>query len=89
MTWNNMNTFASRDGLRIFNAKNRRYYDLDAVAAFVWQFIQQPRTLTEIRDAIVDVFGFEPDYSERDVKLLLQQMEDEGLIEARRDERAS
>jgi hypothetical protein len=91
MALNSANSYpaAKRGGFVMFNPNNRRYYDFDALAAYVWQFIQQPRTLSEIRDAIVEKFGFEPDYSERDVRLLLEQMEEEGLIEARKDERAS
>jgi hypothetical protein len=85
------NGFAAyrQGGFVVFNVNNRRYYDFDAVAAFVWHLIQHPRTLTEIRDALVEAFDLEPDYSERDVRLLLEQMEEEGLIEASRDEWAS
>lgn len=89
MALNSNYTSYQRGGFVVFNVNNRRYYDFDALAAYVWQLIQQPRTLTEIRDAIAEKFGFEPDYSERHVRLLLEQMEEEGLIEARKDEWAS
>lgn len=78
-----------RGGLVIFNKNTRRYYNFDALAAFVWQYIQYPRTLGEIRNAIVENFDMESDYSERDVRLLLEQMEEEGFIETRKDERPS
>ncbi len=91
MALNNTNGIPTqhRGGLVIFNKDNRRYYDFDALAAFVWQYIQYPRTLAEIRDAIVEAFDMNITYSERDVRLLLEQMEQEGLIEAHKDERAS
>jgi hypothetical protein len=76
-------------GITIFNSHNRRYYTLDAVAALVWKLIQQPKSLNEICEAIMEVFEVETEFCERDLLALLQQMEDEGLIEAERDQKAS
>ncbi len=70
-----------QDGVTIFNPVSRRYYTLDAVATLVWRLIQQPMSLSEICDAIMDVFDVEEDYCEHDVLRLLEEMEAEGLIE--------
>lgn len=70
------------NGIMIYNHRKQRYYDLDALAALVWGLIQQPRTLTEIRDAIVDHFGLDTESAERDLLTLLEQMEKEGLVQA-------
>jgi Coenzyme PQQ synthesis protein D (PqqD) len=70
-----------QEGITIFNPVSRRYYTLDAVATLVWRLIQQPMSLSEICDAIMDVFEVEEDYCERDVLRLLEEMEAEGLIE--------
>lgn len=67
----------------LFNTENHRYYSLDPVAAYVYQLIQTPLTLTEICAAIHRVFDVESDYCEKDIHHLLIQMEAEGLIEAR------
>lgn len=71
-----------RDGFVIFDRNNHRYYNIDALAALVWSLIQQPRTLGEIRDAIVERFGLDADAAERDALHVLRQLEREGLIEA-------
>jgi hypothetical protein len=70
-----------QEGITIFNPVSRRYYTLDAVATLVWRLIQQPMSLREICDAIMEVFEVEEDYCEHDVLRLLQEMEAEGLIE--------
>lgn len=70
-----------QDGITIFNPVSRRYYTLDAVATLVWRLTQQPMSVREICDAIMEVFEVEADYCERDVLKLLQEMEAEGLIE--------
>jgi hypothetical protein len=70
-----------QEGITIFDPVKRRYYTLDAVATLVWKLIQQPMSLHEICDAIMDVFDVEEDYCEHDVLKLLQEMEAEGLIQ--------
>ena len=72
-------------GLMIFNKTNHRYYSLDAMASLVWNLIQQPHTLREICEVIMQHFDVNADECERDLLALLQQLEDEGLIEAESD----
>ncbi|MBZ0295163.1 MAG: PqqD family protein [Anaerolineae bacterium] len=74
--------YSLRDGFVLFDGNNHRYYNADALAALVWNLIQQPRTLGEIRDAIVEHFGLDAEVAENDALHLLRQLEDEGLIEA-------
>jgi hypothetical protein len=66
----------------LFDATERRYYTLDSLAAMVWSLMQHPVTLREIRDALVERFGAEPEMVERDVLNVLREMESNGLIEA-------
>jgi hypothetical protein len=67
--------------LVLFDVKARRYYTLDALAGMVWDLVQQPMTLREIRDAVMDCFDVEPETVERDVMNVLREMESNGLIE--------
>lgn len=67
----------------IFNLESGVYYGLDAVGARIWSLIQEPRTLNEIRDAILEEYEVEPDRCERDIVALLEQLVDAGLIEIR------
>lgn len=67
----------------ILNMKNSVYYGMDAVGTRVWKLLQQPKTVSELRDAIVDEYDVEPERCERDLLQLLEQMRVEGLITVR------
>lgn len=71
----------SHHNLVLFDAEARRYYTLDALAGMVWNLVQSPMTLREIRDAITARFDVEPETVERDVLNVLHEMESNGLIE--------
>ena len=74
-----------RDNFILFDTATRRYYSLDAMAAMVWKLVQRPRSILEMRDALVDHFGLEPDAAERDLRNLLDEMQSSGLIETEAD----
>ena len=68
--------------LVLFDVNERRYYTLDALSGLVWNLVQHPMTLREIRDAVLDCFDVEPETVERDVMNVLREMESNGLIES-------
>ena len=59
------------------------YFSLDNVGAMVWQFIQQPRTVRDVRQAILDAFEVSADVCERDLTALLRDLAERRLIEIR------
>jgi hypothetical protein len=65
----------------ILNMKNSVYYGLDPVGARIWGLLRQPRSITDVCDAIVDEYDVERERCERDVLELLEKMRSEGLIE--------
>jgi hypothetical protein len=71
------------DESAILNLKNTVYYGLDPVGARVWNLIQQPRSISELRDALVDEYDVEAERCERDLLDLLEKMRGEGLIQVR------
>ena len=74
-----------RDHFILFDTATRRYYSLDSMAAMVWKLVQRPRSIREMRDAIVEHFGLEPEVAERDLRKLLDEMQSSGLIETETD----
>jgi len=60
-----------------------RYYGLDPVGARVWQIIQTPRAVADVRRTIVSEYDVEPERCEADLLALLQKMADAGLVEVR------
>jgi hypothetical protein len=67
----------------VLHLKRGVYYGLNPVGARIWRLIQEPRTVAEVRDVILQEYEVEPDRCERDLIELLETMETEGLIEVR------
>jgi len=67
----------------ILNIESGMYYSLDKVGAHIWSLIQEPRTVNEIRAAVLREYEVEPDRCERDIVTLLEQLADAGLVEVR------
>lgn len=65
----------------ILNMQNGVYYGLDPVGARIWNLVQQPKCVAELRDAVVSEFEVEPARCEMDLIELLQNLLTEGLIE--------
>lgn len=64
------------------------YYGLNAVGARVWNLIQQPRTVRQIQDTILEEYDVDADRCERDVFALLKELVGRELVTAA-DEAAS
>lgn len=67
----------------ILNMKNTVYYGLNPVGTRVWKLLQEPRSIRELRDALVDEYDVEAAHCERDLLQLLEKMRIEGLIQVR------
>lgn len=59
------------------------YYGLDPVGARVWQLMEQPRTVAELRDAVVAEWEVDAPTAERDLLELLADLAARGLVEVR------
>ena len=71
------------DESAILNLKNSVYYAVNPVAASVWKLLQQPRSVVELRDSLVDEYDVDPERCVQDLLSLLDKMKDEGLIDVR------
>jgi hypothetical protein len=67
----------------ILDLKAGMYYGLDDVGARVWDLIQEPRNVGDIRDILLEEYDVAPERCERDLLALLQRLADEELIEVR------
>jgi len=54
---------------------------MNSVGASVWNLMKEPKTVAEIRDAILGEYDVDQERCERDLMLLLEQLRSEGLIE--------
>lgn len=57
------------------------YYSLGDVAARIWALIQEPCSVQEIENNVLQGFDVDPPRCRRDVLAFLQQLADKGLIE--------
>lgn len=72
------------DEAAILGMKNSVYYGLDPVGARVWRLLQEPRSVGEICEVIVNEYDVAAERCESDLVLFLQQMLREGLVEVGR-----
>jgi O-acetyl-ADP-ribose deacetylase (regulator of RNase III) len=65
----------------ILNMKNEVYYGLQGVGMRVWQLIQKPQRVADLREALLEEFDVEPARCECDLLELLTKLLAEGMIE--------
>ncbi len=65
----------------ILNHKSGVYYGLNEVGARIWQIIQEPQSLANISDAIVQEYGVNPEVCNPDIISLLEKLYAKELIE--------
>lgn len=65
----------------ILDKKSGVYFGLNHVGSSVWNLIQEPKTISEIRDAVAAKYQVAAEHCEGDILELLKEMADEELIE--------
>ena len=65
----------------ILNLKNGFYYGLDPVGARVWNLLQQPRTVAELRDILAAEYDADGARLESDIRDLLSRLAENELVE--------
>jgi len=71
------------DESAILNLSNTIYYGLNPVGTRVWDLLQKPRSIGELRDTLVSEYEVGAEHCERDLLELLEKMSAEGLIQVR------
>jgi hypothetical protein len=72
---------ANLDGeVVILGFQSGSYFGLDQVGTLVWELIQEPRKVVELRDRILEEYEVEPAQCEQDLLLLLENMLEKQLI---------
>ena len=67
----------------ILNLADGVYYGLDPVGARVWEMLDRPRSVGELRDAVVAEWEVDAATAERDLLDLLDELSALGLVEVR------
>ncbi len=64
----------------ILDPDSGMYYGLNEVGARVWDLIQEPRMVSEIRDTLLAEYDVEPDRCKQDLFALLKDLANKGLV---------
>jgi hypothetical protein len=59
------------------------YYGFDLIGSHVWTMLQQPQSVEEIFEFLLQEYEVEPERCRQDLLSLLEQLRAEGLIEVR------
>jgi hypothetical protein len=67
----------------MLNLRDGIYYGLEAIGSEIWTLLQQPITVAEICQVVVDRYDVEGERCRQDVVGLLGELVKRGLIEVR------
>jgi hypothetical protein len=69
----------------ILDLKSGGYYGLNSVGARIWQLIQQPQRVAEIRSVLLEEYDVDTDTCDRELKALLESLQNAGLIQVQHE----
>jgi hypothetical protein len=64
----------------ILDMQKGKYFGLNGVGSRVWELVQQPRSVEEIRDQLLIEFDVDRERCERELSVLLHDLAEHGLI---------
>ena len=67
--------------LAILNLKDGVYYGLNSVGSRIWSLLQTPKSVAEIRDALLSEYNVEAEVCTRELITLLSNLSSKQLIE--------
>jgi Coenzyme PQQ synthesis protein D (PqqD) len=65
----------------VLNMKSGVYFGMEQVASLIWNLVEKPRSVGEIRDAIMKEYDVDSNTCEKDLKSFLDHLQAAGLIE--------
>jgi hypothetical protein len=64
----------------ILSLSNGTYYELNPVAARVWEILQSPTAFADLRQAVEAEYDVVPERAQRDLTALLADLKKHGLL---------
>jgi len=69
----------------LLSMESAMYYGIDSVGSRIWELLQEPIRVSQIRDVITSEYDVDAERCEADVIAFLQRLLASGLIEVRGD----
>ena len=76
-------TTAFGNEIVVLNLHDGVYYGLDDAGARIWQLLRTPVSVEALRDTVVAEFDVEPANCERDIRSLITELLEHGLVKVR------
>ncbi|MDX8510735.1 PqqD family protein [Mesorhizobium captivum] len=76
------------NGLALLHLKSNIYYSLNGVGAYIWELIQEPRSMLDIRSAVLARYDVDAQRCKADVEGLLGGLIEAGLARLHHEELA-
>lgn len=76
------------NGLALLHLKSNIYYSLNGVGAYIWELIQEPRSILDIRSAVLTRYAVDAERCRADVDGLLKGLTEAGLARLHHEELA-
>jgi hypothetical protein len=73
------------DEMVLLGLEDGIYYGLNPVGTFIWEQLKEPKTIGEIRDAILTEYDVEKGECEQDLMDLLRELALKGIIDVEDD----
>lgn len=73
-------------GLALLHLKSNTYYSLNGVGAYIWEQVQEPRSIADISNAVLARYNVDPERCKADVEGLLKGLTEAGLVMRLRNE---
>jgi Coenzyme PQQ synthesis protein D (PqqD) len=70
------------DEIAILDLDKSVYFGLEGVGAHIWSMLEQPHSVTDLCNSVVDHFDVTPEACRPDVMSFLASLREAGLIEA-------
>jgi hypothetical protein len=69
------------DELVLMSLETSRYFGMDALGRQVWELLDEPRSVGEVRDQLVTRYDVSPEQCEQDLLVFVGQLVDAQLVE--------
>ncbi|MCU4743573.1 PqqD family peptide modification chaperone [Halobacteria archaeon AArc-m2/3/4] len=69
------------DEMVILDGDAGTYYGLNEVGCRIWELIQEPRTVADVRHRLVDEYDVDPERCTRDLHNVLEDLSSSELVE--------
>ena len=67
----------------ILNLRNGVYYGLDPIGTRIWELIQEPRSVRQVCEVLLEEYDVTFEQCAEDVLALMRDLQAQGLIETR------